>query len=178
MSLGYRCMRTQMQLFLSSSNCNSWTLLVLIKLHSAVSGHSLGWEPGAQVVWCGALILPLICCVSFGQFACFSVPCFTYLYFPLFVLVNIYCGAYVSQDLLLRNAVMLNIKEYLYTFEKNYSRCTSKGSSIHQTLLGPCSCVSTVLGVQDTPESRILALTELPFRRCGEQVGLKTYIIV
>lgn len=178
MLLGYRYLRTQMQLFLSSSDCNSWTLLVLIKLHTAISGHSLGWEPGAQVVWCGTVILSLICCVSFGQFTCLFVPCFAYLYLPLFVLVNIYCGAYVSQDPLLRNAVMLNIKEYLYTFEKNYSHCSSKGSCIQQTFLGPYSYVSTVLGVQDTPESRILALTELPFRRCGEQVGLKTYIIV
>ena len=84
----------------------------------------------------------------------------------------------MSQDPLLRDAVMLNIKEYLYAFEKNYSHCTSKGLSVHQMFLEPHSYVSTLLGVQDTPEGRILALTELTFRRCGEQVGLKTYIIV
>lgn len=67
MSLGYRYLRTQMQLFSSSGDCNSWTLLVLMKLHTAVSGHSSGWEPGAQVARCGAVILPLTCCVNLGS---------------------------------------------------------------------------------------------------------------
>ena len=83
----------------------------------------------------------------------------------------------MSEDPLLGNAIILNIKEYLYTFEKNYSHCISKDSSIQQMFLEHHPHASSVLGVGDTMESRILALTELTFRRCGEQVGLKTYIM-
>ncbi|MBW04435.1 hypothetical protein ESR_12327, partial [Eschrichtius robustus] len=80
----------------------------------------------------------------------------------------------MSEDPLLGNAIILNIKEYLYASEKNYSRCISKDSSTQHMFLEHHPRASSVLGVGDTMESRILALAGLTFRSCGEQSDIIT----